>query len=212
MLEKITQLGSKSDTSTMYCWLFFLLLALLSVDANIELYDLKRSAVNLEGLEISFRLLGDTSRLNGHIKVEHKDCGENKFCGETFDFRSIGKGNIITIQTALDPCSNHTRIQIKASKYESEGGGLFFWTRNLAASDCKDPLDTDTEAVTSSSQHENSNTANFFTENQYQNSIILGVALLVIIVLAVTLAVSIMSFKKRREEVLNMEENQGLNF
>ena len=144
--------------------------------------------MNLEGLEISFRLLGDTSRLNGHIKVEHKDCGENKFCGETFDFRSIGNGNLITIQTALDPCINHTRIQIKASKYESEGGGLFFWTRNLAASDCKDPLDTDTEAVTSSSQHENNKTKNFFTANQFQNSIILGVALLVIIVLAVTLA------------------------
>ena len=193
---------------------FFLLSVLLPVKAKTEIYDVKMTATaNLGGLEISFRLNGDTTQLNGDFKVEHEDCGGSRYCSRKLDFTSIGEGSPIRIQTVLDPCSSHTGIKIKAGKFKVDGGGVISWTRNWDAVDCKD---NDTkilpEVVGGSSQHNNNNTTCFFTENHFQNSIVLGVVLLLIIAIAATLAVSIMSCKKRakenREDVMKMEENQ----
>ena len=83
-----------------------------------------KSISNLDGLEISFLLSGDSNQLNRDFKVEHEDCGASKYCGRELDFTSIGRFGPIRIQTVLDPCSNHTGIEIKAGKFEVDGGGL----------------------------------------------------------------------------------------
>ena len=185
--------------------LFFLLPALVSVKANTEIYDVKMTAMNLSGLEISFRLRGDTSdQLTGLFEVEHDNCGVSKYCGKTNDYLSIQFRDLINIPTVLDPCSNHTGIKIKASKFEQDGGGVVVWKRNWVAIDCNNTSDTHKEKAKAEGE------TNVFTE---KNSFILTIAVLAIIALAVTVSVIVIMCKKqnkakrKRSEQMKTDQN-----
>ena len=151
--------------------------------------------VGFKGIRFSFRLRGDiTKQLNGHFKVEHDDCGENKFCGETTNVEgSSFEDHPILIQTVLDPCTNHTGIKIKAgmkamaidltalsqslSLYEMyivDTGDAILWTRNWDAINCTDAKKAEVKYIVGqSAEAEEIMWTNFFTEDSFRNSIIL---------------------------------------
>ena len=221
-------------------WRFFLLPTLVPVEAvaPFPVYNDKMKAANLNGISFSFQLekgADITKQLNGHFKVEHNDCGAKKFCGETTDFKSIGKAPI-NIHTVLDPCKSHTGIKIKASKYELNGGGVFMWTKNWKAINCsklsaeteteaEKGVETDREAETEADTEKERATnayvetgtkeiveTNFFKENSFQNSFILSSSILVIIAIAVTASICIFckkqnNEKKKRNEQITTDEN-----
>ena len=193
--------------------LFFLLPALIPVEAiaPFPVYDEAMEAVNFKGIRYSFHLRQDleiTKHLNGEFRVEHDDC-KDKFCGQTSDYRSIQLRDPINIQIVLNPCKNHTGIKIKA-KFLLDGGEAFVWTRNWIAIDCsKVSAEAETEP-----EQETTETAetNFFTENNFQNSLILSSALLAIIAIATTLSVCVIckkrnNEKKKRSEQMKTDEN-----
>ena len=196
---------------TMYS-LLLLLPALFPVKASVSVYDEKMTAVNFKGIRFSFRLRGDTtSKLNGQFKVEHDDC-ENKVCGKTTDFQGGSFHYPIYIHTVLNPCKNHTEIQIKAVKYELDGGGAMVWRRNWVAVNCSKSSETITTEANEMTNQPANNTANFFTVKSFQNSIILSVALFVIISSAATISVCIICKKKseekrKRNETMETVEN-----
>ena len=151
--------------------------------------------VGFKGIRFSFRLRGDiTKQLDGHFKVEHDDCGENKFWGDTTNVEgSSFEDHPILIQTVLDPCTNHTGIKIKAdmkamamdltalsqslSLYEMyivDTGDAILWTRNWDAINCTDAKKAEVKYIVGqSAEAEEIMWTNFFTEDSFRNSIIL---------------------------------------
>ena len=171
-------------------------------------------------------------QLDGHFKVEHNDCGENKFCGDTTNVEgSSFEDHPILIQTVLDPCTNHTGIQIKAgmkvmamdltnlsqslSLYEMyivDTGDAILWTRNWDAINCTDAKKAEVKYIVGqSAEAKEIMWTNFFTEDSFKNSIILTcIALVVIIFVSTTVSVCVIckkQNKKKRLAEIKMDTN-----
>merc|ERR1712105_373159 len=116
------------------------------------------------------------------------------------------------IETGLDPCSNHTRIIIKANKLAFHGRVVFMWKRNWDAINCSklsSEAKPETDAETETKEREETN---FFTEKSFQNTFILIISLLTIIAILATVSVCVIWKKKnrkreKRSEQMKTEEN-----
>ena len=175
---------------------------------------MKIESINNENLTVSIKIVGsDIDQFNGHFSVAHKEC-PNKQCGSTTKDLPLAQRQRITIETNLSPCRNYSRIEIRADKWQA--GAYRFWEQSWTAIDCPHPTTTENVTVPetrSSSTFQNNTLAasdlkQFFTENSFQNSIILCLCLSALISTSfiAVLCKKKINERKRQEEATTTDE------
>ena len=172
---------------------------------RITISDEKTEPIGFTGIRFSFRVRGDTGQLNGQFTVEHKDCKKDT-CGQKIYSQPISDAYKVNIRTELSPCKNHVRIKIKASKFESEGGGVVLFTRKWHAIDCtktSDIVKNNTYKIDGSFVNFPNATSSApitKSDKSNQNSIVIIVTSLAIVAMIVAVVVFVICKKKFEEK------------
>ena len=89
-----------------------------AISHNINLYEMKISAVSHNNLRISFRVRKDIQHLTGHFSAHHRDCPSSQCgfinTGKLSKENDQGKQITIPLHPSLSPCKSYDRIEVRA--------------------------------------------------------------------------------------------------